>query len=113
MEYKAETRDVAGHFCDAANCRFFMHTDIVPVGKDAYKKAAYCISLIGEYWPNHKDLNISGKRYELAVFDKMSDRPWSEIDGDRIDDKQEAISAFNALVEKWLAVASAASPINS
>ena len=44
---KTIKRDVAGHFCDAKNLNFFLHTDVVADGEtDAFRKASYCISLI-------------------------------------------------------------------
>jgi hypothetical protein len=100
---KTIVRDVPGHCCISDRCSFYLHTDIVEDNvKNAFDDTLYCVSLIGEYRDGWNMLNASGKTYELMVFGKKTENPWSEIEVFLTNDKAEAISKHSELVNKYL-----------
>lgn len=105
-------RSVPGHCCVADKCNFFLHTDILKgIGsqnpeEDALRNSEYCVSLIGEYRYGWNMLNTSGKTYELMVFDKKSENPWTEIESFFSNNKDDSVSKFNELVKKYKKLAS-------
>lgn len=85
----------AGHWCCADKCLFRLHTHV----------GQYCISTIGEYYPNGVDgemkyISYSGY-YETMVFDEEKDNYWSEIKLRRCAEREQAVKQHMELCKEY------------
>ena len=103
---KVVQRDCPGHFNQPERLGFFLHLDIVPDKKsDPHNDTIYCVSCIGEYALAHQFLNGPGTTYEVFVFHKTSDDPWSEIKTFYTNDKVEAVFKTREFVKEYSRIA--------
>ena len=101
------------HFCLSDKCNYFRHTDIFST--DEPKDVIFCISSIGELPPQEPfllDLMVGQWEkincdtiYEIMVFDKISNNPWSEIEQFRSNDRNEIIQMHEKFILKYVELA--------
>jgi len=87
-----------GHFCDAHDCVFHMHTHV---------NGKWCVSTVGEWYPggrrrNDSQVKVGSDFYESMVFRVVGDGiDLSELEMAPYNDREAAQKGHMALVEKY------------